>query len=305
MNGMNRRGFLGLTAAATAAGCCSGGKCCARDGNRILFGACRGPSDTALMKKIGYDFFEWNVASAMMPEKSESEWAKRRDMVLEAALPIRSCNGFLPGTFRLTGPNAKWDEALDYAETACRRGDILGVKTIVFGSGGARNVPGDITAKKKEDRPDTEKGVEQYTDFCRALCKRIADCKVTVVIEPLRPLESNIINYVWQGLQIVEDVGSPRLQQLADIFHMISGREGACSIVKAGCRLKHCHIATKGVRQFPGNNDTELFLPYFKALKEIGYTGGVSCECGWGKKEDLEKNLETALATLKKLECEA
>ena len=304
MTGMNRRGFLGMAAATAAAGCCTGGKCCAGNG-RILFGACRGPGDTALMKKIGYDFFEWNAASAMMPEKSEAEWAKRRDEILNAALPLRSCNGFLPGKFRLTGPNAKWDEALDYAETVCRRGDILGVKTIVFGSGGARNVPGDITAAKKEDRPDTEKGTEQYTEFCRILCKRIAECKVTIVIEPLRPLESNIINFVWQGLQIVEDVDSPRLQQLADIFHMISGRESACSLVKAGCRLKHCHIATKGVRQFPGNNDTELFVPYFKALKKIGYTGGVSCECGWGNKGDLEKNLTTALATLKKLEAEA
>ena len=304
MTGMNSRGFLGMAAATAAAGCCTGGKCCAGNG-RILFGACRGPGDTALMKKIGYDFFEWNAASAMMPEKSEAEWAKRRDEILNAALPLRSCNGFLPGKFRLTGPNAKWDEALDYAETVCRRGDILGVKTIVFGSGGARNVPGDITAAKKEDRPDTEKGTEQYTEFCRILCKRIADCKVTIVIEPLRPLESNIINFVWQGLQIVEDVDSPRLQQLADIFHMISGRESACSLVKAGCRLKHCHIATKGVRQFPGNNDTELFVPYFKALKKIGYTGGVSCECGWGNKGDLEKNLTTALATLKKLEAEA
>ena len=298
MNGMNRRGFIGLAAASAAAGCCTGGKCCDRKG-RILFGACRGPGDTELMKKLGYDFFEYSAANAMMPEKTEAEWAKRRDEILGAALPLRSCNGFLPGKFRLTGPNASWNEALDYAETVCRRADILGVKTIVFGSSGARNVPGDLYAKKREDRPDTEKGVEQYTEFCRILCKRIADCKVTIVIEPLRPNESNIINYVWQGLQIVEDVGSPRLQQLADIFHMICGRESACSLVKAGDRLKHCHIAAKVTRQFPGSNDTD-FQPYFDALNKIGYTGGVSCECGWGEKADLEKNLATALATLKK-----
>ena len=217
MNGMNRRGFLGMaaaTAAATAvqAECCAAGGACANKKGRILFGACRGPADTPLLKKVGYDFFEWSAGNAMMPEKSEAEWAKRRDEILGAALPLRSCNGFLPGKFRLTGPNASWNEALDYAETVCRRADILGVKTIVFGSSGARNVPGDLYAKKKEDRPDTEKGVEQYTEFCRLLCQRIADCKVIIVIEPLRPNESNIINFVWQGLQIVEDVKSPRLQ---------------------------------------------------------------------------------------------
>ena len=63
----------------------------------------------------------------------------------------------------------------------------------------------------------------------------------------------------------------------------------------------NCQIACKETRQFPGNNDTELFQPYFDALNKIGYTGGVSCECSWGKKEDLEKNLITALATLRKL----
>ena len=299
MNGMNRRGFIGLAAASAAAGCCTGGKCCSGDKGRILFGACRPPQDTALLKKIGYDFFEWSAGNAMMPEKPETEWAKRRDEILGAALPLRSCNGFLPGKFRLTGPKASWDEALDYAETVCRRADVLGVKTIVFGSSGARNVPGDLYAKNREDRPNTEKGVEQYTEFCRILCKRIADCKVTIVIEPLRPNESNIINYVWQGLQIVEDVGSPRLQQPADIFHMICGRESACSLIKAGDRLKHCHIAAKETRQFPGSNDTD-FQPYFDALNKIGYTGGVSCECGWGEKQDLEKNLTTALMTLKR-----
>ena len=41
--------------------------------------------------------------------------------------------------------------------------------------------------------------------------------------------------------------------------------------------------------------------PYFDALKAIGYTGGVSCECAWGEKGDLAKNLEKALITMKGL----
>jgi sugar phosphate isomerase/epimerase len=207
----------------------------------------------------------------------------------------------------ITGPCSIHDPkaALDYAERVCRRADEVNLKTIVFGSGGARNVPGDFTAKNRADHPKTEDGTAQMTEFCRQLAARIADCKVAVVIEPLRPNESNIVNFVWQGLQMVEDVGSPRIQQLADLFHMMMGREDPESIVKAGDRLKHCHIATKEKRAYPGANDTEAFLPYFSALKRIGYTGGVSCECSWGKKEEFEKNLDTAIATLKDLEARA
>ena len=296
---MKRREFIGLAAAGAAA--CAAADCCAKKG-KMLFGVCCGPDQVPMLKEIGYDFWEWNGASAFIPTKSDEEWKKHRDeKILSAALPIRSVNGFLPGIFRLTGPKASFDEPLKYAETLCRRADEVGLKTIVFGSGGARNVPGDICGPK-DQKPLPEKGVEQYTDFCRQLAARISDLKVCVVIEPLRPNESNIINYVWQGLQIVEDVKSPRIQQLADLFHMIMGRESPESIVQAGCRLKHVHIAEKETRQYPGKDDFD-FSPYFNALKKIGYSGGISCECGWPNRKDKDAFYAArvkALAVMKK-----
>ena len=307
---MNRREFL-MTAAATGlAGCTTGGsgKACANGSScagkaKILFGVCRPISDAKLLKAHGYDFVETSAASAFIPTKSDEEWKRQRDAILSCGLPLRSCNGFLPGTFRITGPKADFAPALDYAERVLRRADEVGTKTIVFGSGGARNVPGDICGPR-DQKPNPEMGVQQYTEFCRQLCKRVEDLKtVQVVIEPLRPNESNIINYVWQGMQIVRDVNHPRLQQLADLFHMICGREPACSLIDAGCHLKHCHIACKETRQFPGTrlDDAEIFKPYFDALKKIGYTGGVSCECGWPKGAEFEKALDKALALMKSL----
>ena len=278
---MNRREFIGLAAASVAAGAAAECSCaaasCAKKG-KMLFGCCCGPDQVPMLKDLGYDFWEWGAAGAFIPTKSDEEWKRHRDSkILSAPLPLRSCNGFLPGTFRLTGPNASFDEPLKYAETVCRRADEVGVKTVVFGSSGARNVP--------KDCKDVEKGVVQFTDFCKQLAARISDLKMCVVIEPLRPNESNIINYVWQGLQIVEDVGSPRIQQLADLFHMIMGRESPESIVQAGCRLKHVHIAEKETRQYPGKDDFDCSA-YFNALKKIGYSGGISCECGWPNRKD-------------------
>ena len=206
---MNRREFLGMAAGAAVMGATATAKG-ADTPKRILFGACRGPKDVPLLKKAGFDFWEWNAASAFMPDElDESKWASRRDEILAAPLPIRSSNGFLPGKFRLTGPQADFAPALDYAERVCRRADKVNLKTIVFGSGGARNVPGDFTAKKREDHPDTEQGTAQMTDFCRQLAARIADCKVVVVIEPLRPNESNIVNFVWQGLHMANRSSRP------------------------------------------------------------------------------------------------
>ena len=309
---LGRRDFLTVgamaVAGAAAPGCTGSGaaKCAAGGNGKILFGACRPVPDVKLMKSVGYDFFEYGVAAMFVPEKGEEEWKRRRDEIMGAGLPLRSCNGFLPGKFRVTGKDADWAPILDYAETVCRRADEVGTKTIVFGSGGARNVPATYHAGGKREWPEgfgPEEGRDQYAEFCGVLAKRIADRKVTVVIEPLRPNETNIVHYVWQGMQIVREVNHPRLQQLADIFHMMMGREPAQSIVDAGCHLKHCHVASWKTRQFPGSDPAavERLVPYFDALKQIGYTGGVSCECGWGEKADFAKNLETALKTMKGL----
>ena len=105
---MNRREFLGMAAGAAVMSSVAAPTCCAGGQKRILFGACRGPKDVPLLKKAGFDFWEWNAASAFMPDElDESKWASRRDEILAAPLPIRSSNGFLPGKFRRsTTPSA-------------------------------------------------------------------------------------------------------------------------------------------------------------------------------------------------------
>lgn len=285
---LNRREFIGLAAAGAAFAGLGAQK------GRILFGACRGFGDAPLMKELGYDFIEGGVAHALQPDKSDEEWKRRRDEVRALPIPLRSSNGFLPGKFRLTGERASFDKPLEYAEKACRRADEVGLKTIVFGSGGARNAPKGFPK---------EKAVEQFVDFCKRLAGRIADCKVCVVLEPLQPKEANYLNFVREGRELCERIGSPRIRLLADIFHMLQGGEGAQSIEQTTPDLlRHCHIAEKGPRTAPGlSSDGSQFAPYFAALKKIGYEGGVSCECGWGKKEDLRANLEKALAVMRRL----
>ena len=298
---IQRRNFL-LTAVAFTGMLAHAGKSLKGNSGRIKFGVCRPLSDASILKSVGYDFIECDVASALMPDKGGDDWKRQRDKILSLAVPLRSCNGFIPGRFRLTGPKADFAPALDYAEIALRRAEEVGVKTIVFGSGGARNVPGDYCAKNFRDVPNVEKGFEQYTQFCALLAKRIEDLKdVCVVIEPLRPNESNIVNFVWQGVQICNEVNSPRVRQLADIFHMMMGRESAASIVQAGSLLKHCHIAEHTTRNFPGSDPlrNHYFRAYFDALRTIGYTGSISCECGWAGEGTFPQKLEKALKTMR------
>ena len=174
---MNRRDFLFSTAAfAGLAGCVSIKTAKKKDGGGMLIGACRPNADAALMKSIGYDFIEGQVAPCFVPDKGEEEWKRLRDEIRALPLPLRCCNCFLPGKFRVTGPNADFGPALAYGETALRRAAEVGVNLIVFGSNGARTVPGDPLGLSGP-KPDTEKGLVQFTDFCRQLCDRVKDLK--------------------------------------------------------------------------------------------------------------------------------
>ena len=301
---MNRRQFItGAIASASLAGCRSGG--IFKSDDRILFGACRPRKDAALMKSIGYDFIEGTVADCFAPDKGVETWKRLRDELRALPLPLRACNNFLPATFQIAGPKAEFGPALDYAETALRRADEVGVRYIVFGSNGARNAPGDPC--DPSHRPLTEEAFEQYIEFCRQLCARVTDLRqVKILSEPLRPNGANYLNYVWQAVQVCEDVRSPRMGVIADIFHMTAGRETARSIVEADALVQHCHIADWKTRNFFGEVAANVpkFEPYFNALRQIGYTGGVSVETGkngWGADADLAKNLEISLRALKSL----
>ena len=130
---------------------------------RILFGACRSSvEDVKTMRELGYDFWEWGAGSAFDPSKDDAWWRKQKDEIAKRPLPLRSCNGFIPGKFRLTGPKANPAPALDYAEKILRRADEVGVQTIVLGSGGARNLPKDWV---KADPAAVEKGTRRLASI--------------------------------------------------------------------------------------------------------------------------------------------
>ncbi len=293
---ITRRSFVGMAAGAFAAA--SGSGCaslfdCAESKRGFLFGACRPVADAQILKDAGYDFIEQSVANLLKPDMPDAEYAAK---VLPAskscALPIRSCNGFIPWSMKISGPEEtlKWNDALKFADIAFRRADELGIKFIVLGSGGARKAPDGFPKDKARD---------QFVEFC----KRLADLmekgnrRVVVVLEPLRAAECNIFNFVGQGIDFVDRIGSPHVRLLADMYHMCSGNEQPDVFAKAGDRILHCHVATRAHRKAPGLEEDDL-SQYFQALAATGYRGGVSIEGDW-KGKDFRDAAVSALALMR------
>jgi sugar phosphate isomerase/epimerase len=249
-------------------------------------GLCTSLNSADKVKAAGYDYVEEGVQKFLTPLEPDDKFAPNLEKSATAALPVYSYAGFLPGDLKCVGPDAVHDKILDYARTAFARAKAVGSSVIVFGSGAARRVPEGF---------GTEQAVAQFTELLKRMGPIAAEYGITVVIEPLNKNECNLVNSVKQGARIARAVNHPNICVLADIYHMALEDEGPESIIDAGPLLRHVHIAEKEGRARPGTAPYD-FVPYFAALKKIGYSGGISFECRW---KNFDEEIAPALTYVK------
>jgi sugar phosphate isomerase/epimerase len=250
-------------------------------------GICTSIQNASILKKAGCSYTEISIRDFLVPEQPDSAFAPNREEAAACVLPVYAGNNFFPGNFRLTGADFDLEKTLSYVDIAMRRAQQTGTQIFVLGSGGARHIPEGF---------DRATAVAQFTELCRRIALLGEKYRVTVVLEPLRREETNFINTVREGMEIVRAVDHPHLQVLADFYHMACVGEDAQALVEAGASLHHCHIAEQTGRAAPGMHGDD-FTPYFRALKQIGYRGCLSIECNWTQ---LEEQAASAVAEVRR-----
>lgn len=252
----------------------------------MTFGVCCGLEMVPLAARAGFDFFETGVGGATRPADSDAAFAETLAAFRAAPLPCRALNVFVPGALKITGPSVD-DAALErHVAIVCARAQQLGVRTIVFGSGGARNVP---------DGFERATAYEQIRRFARMAGTHAATHGITIAVEPLNTKECNILTTVAEAAQVVRAVDHPAVRLLVDCYHWALEKETPDAIVKNGPLFAHAHLATLPNRKAPGAEPYD-FGPFFEALRTIGYTGGVWIE---GQIPDPAADLPRALAAMK------
>lgn len=252
----------------------------------LTIGACRGPKDATAFAKGGAEYLEISCAGELVPLAPDAEWRERRARLKDCALPLRAANGFLPGSLRATGSEAGHDAILEYVKVAFPRAAEVGIRMITFGSAAARQVPEGFA------KVDAEL---QFTALLARLAAPAAEHGVTVGVEPLQASECNFLNRLEEARRLVAAVDHPAIRLTADVFHMMRAGEEPDAIRKAGALVAHLHVAEKRARTAPAV-DGDDFRPWLRALKEIGYGGLLSLECGW---EEPERQLPAAIAALR------
>lgn len=232
--------------------------------------------------EAGYDYVELPLSELMMLPPAER--AELMGRVKASGVPCESCNNLFPKTIRLTGPGVDFDQVLGYVEEALALAREIGAKIVVFGSGPAKSVP--------EGFP-LEEGYRQVVQ----LLKRIGDVAgrngITVVIEPLRKAECNLINTFREGVALAKDVANDHVKVLIDYYHMTVEKESPACLVEEGKEyLGHVHFANPEGRVYPEDMEESEYQYFIDTLKTIGYRGRVSCEA---YTQDFDHHCVTAL----------
>jgi len=193
--------------------------------------------DTAV--RSGYDYIELPLAQMMtLPEPAFRQLVQR---VSGCGILCEVCNNFLSGTLKMYC-KADQQVLMEYAKATMERMSALRARTVVFGSGGARQYPLDMAYDAAFDR---------LAEFLHQLVGILEQRDITLVIEPLRVRECNIINSLEEAAQLMDNVGHPRIRLLSDNYHMAFSGELPEVIRYWPGKLSHAHLCRVEGRVMP------------------------------------------------------
>ncbi|HTL27570.1 MAG TPA: sugar phosphate isomerase/epimerase family protein [Tepidisphaeraceae bacterium] len=238
----------------------------------MKFGISTSVEDSAAVKAAGWDFVEECVQTFLQGETPDAEW-NGMERLGKSALPVPAANMLVPGSIKITGPQADLEKLRQYMTRVITRAAKTGTTMLVFGSAGARNVP---------DGFDRKKAREQILAFDRMSSDIAVKHGVTLVAEHLNRGESNIINTVAEAMEYVRAVNHPNFQCLVDSYHLWLENDSLENLRAAMPWIRHVHLADKDGRVPPGESRKSDYRPLFKVLKEANYDRLISVESpGW------------------------
>jgi D-psicose/D-tagatose/L-ribulose 3-epimerase len=233
----------------------------------VQIGFCGRLKDIEAAKAGGFDYIE--LGTTELAALSDADFDAAVERIKRVGLPTPVTNLFLPATLKITGAEIDAGEQMRYVNAAFTRLARLGVRTVVFGSGGARRVP---------DGFSKQEAYTQLVDFSRRAAMAARTYGITIAIEPLRRQETNIINSAAEGLDLVNAVANPNFQLVIDFYHLASEREDPAVVLRAREHLVHLHVANPQGRVFPVAWDEFDYAGFFAKLRAIGYDKRISVE---------------------------
>ncbi len=202
----------------------------------MKFGVCTGidnEENVRVAAESGFDYIECGFQMfANATEEQLVQWEEREK---KYGIYAEAANCFLPNTLPVTGDNVDYDALRDFVARGMKNSARLGLKTVVFGSSGARSI---------KEGFSYEKAVKQMGYFLREIAgPEAAKYGITVVTEPLQKAETNMINTIKEGVLLAALADRDNIRCLVDLFHMEQCGDTADDVIMIKDSIAHAHIS--------------------------------------------------------------
>jgi D-psicose/D-tagatose/L-ribulose 3-epimerase len=100
---------------------------------------------------------------------------------------------------------------------------------------------------------------------------------VLVLLEPLSPKFTNVVNSLAEALEVVREIGSPSVDMMFDTHNTVAETAPHDQLIRKYAKhIRHVHLNEMDGRH-PGTGTYDFGL-VLRTLREVGYTGWVSLE---------------------------
>jgi sugar phosphate isomerase/epimerase len=119
--------------------------------------------------------------------------------------------------------------------------------------------------------------VRRFQDGLASLATHAQERSVTILVEPLAPHLSNVVNRLDEAVEIVREIDSPAVQTMFDVHNTAAERLPAAKLIgRYIAFIRHVHLNEMDGRR-PGTGLYD-FPSLFRALEEHQYGGWLSLE---------------------------
>jgi sugar phosphate isomerase/epimerase len=201
---------------------------------------------------------------------------KRKEMVTimnDAGIECEGLHWLLappPKGLHFTTPDAALRKrSIEYLNQLIDFSGDLGGTMLTFGSPKQRNAVGISIDEAKKYLAD---GLAQVADHAQQR-------GVKVLIEPLDTSQTDVVNTMAEGMEIVKQVNHPAIQIMFDFHNTLNETEPFDVLIRRDFEnIFHVHVMEMDGTYLGTGNGVNDYVKAFQALKDLGYEHWVSLE---------------------------
>jgi len=228
----------------------------------------------SIVKQLGYDGIEIApfTLSASAEDISEELRKETRQIIADNGLETVGLHWLFAGPTGLhmtTTDNKIWGRTRDYLSCLLDLCSDLGGKVLVLGSPKQRSLVAGQTA---------EGAWQRAAELLSSVLDKAGSLDMTICLEPLAPVETDFINTVAQGMEMVRQINHPNLKIHLDIKAMCSEPTPVPDIIRSvrADDVGHLHVNDANLYG-PGMGDVD-YGPIADAIRDIRWDKWLSVE---------------------------